>query len=249
MPSPWRQKYNTGGKKTIILCLILLSEDVTKIKAILPWIELFLHQRCAARAEGWDETALFSAFWEALWRWFHFIPRLHLSLGKHNLHLGCSVPQPCDPVVWWQLLTRPSVCRSLNSAVTYILTYYTISILNSPDKSRQVLFYLVFPLNNGQSSEVRGHFPMRPVLAHERHGSPWRTWFDPVPSEWADHHLPLGQKLQRIPGIPTLQLQRRGEERTSHRSRAAWEKTPSPGKELYRLSARDTCAILKRVLL
>lgn len=105
-----------------------------------------------------------------------------------------------------------------------------------------------------RGSEQRGQrswqtFTMRLILAHKRHGSVRRTSFDPEPSEWADHHLPLGQKLQRIPGIPLLQLQRRGGERTSHRSLAAWEKTASPGKELYRLSARNTCAVLNRVLL
>ena len=51
----WRQKCNTG-KKTIILCLILLSQEVTKDKAILLWIEQFLRQLSAEWADGWDET-------------------------------------------------------------------------------------------------------------------------------------------------------------------------------------------------
>lgn len=109
------------------------------------------------------------------------------------------------------------------------------------------LYETIVSLN--QRPEQRGQrswhiFTSRLILAHKRCDSLRRTWFDPKSSEWADHHLPLGQKLQRIPGIPLLQLQRRGGERTSHHSLAAWEKTASPAKELCPRSAKNICAVI-----
>lgn len=154
---------------------------------------------------------------EALWQWFHLIHRLHVSI-------------------------RSQGAQSLNKAVVYILDHFI-------HERRYILSSFSKWFSLKQRPEQRGQrswhiFTMRLILAHKRHGSPRRTWFDPKPSEWADHHLPLGQKLQRIPGIPPLQLQRRRGERTSHRSLAAWEKTASPAKELRRLSARTTCAVI-----
>lgn len=53
--------------------------------------------------DGWDEMLprwlCVCVFSEELWQWFHFICCLSLSLGKHNLHSECSVPQPHDPAM------------------------------------------------------------------------------------------------------------------------------------------------------